>query len=70
MYKTITLPVVLYGCEARSLTLEEECRLRVFENRFVRRLFRPKSDANGERRRFNEELHSLYSSPSIARVIV
>ena len=39
IYKTIILPVVLYGCEAWSLTLREECRLRVFENRILRRIF-------------------------------
>ena len=45
-------------------------RLRVFENRILRRIFGPKRDANGEWRRLhNEELHSLYRSPSIARVI-
>jgi len=37
-YKTIILPVVLYGCETRSLTLREELRLRVFENRVLRRI--------------------------------
>ena len=40
IYKTIILPVVLYGCETWSLTLREECRLRVFENRILRRIFR------------------------------
>ena len=40
-YKTIILPVVLYGCETWSLTLREECRLRVFENRILRRIFGP-----------------------------
>ena len=44
IYKTIILPVVLYGCETWSLTLREECRLRVFENRVLRRLFWPKRD--------------------------
>ena len=59
IYKTIILPVVLYGCEARSLTLREECRLRVFENRILRRIFEPKRDANEERRMLhNEELDS------------
>ena len=62
--------VVLYGCETWSLTLREECRLRVFENRILRRIFGPKRDENGEWRRFhNEELHSLYRSPNIVRVI-
>jgi hypothetical protein len=37
-------PVVLYGCESWSLTLREECRLRVFENRVLRRIFGPKRD--------------------------
>jgi hypothetical protein len=42
LYRTIILPVVLYGCETWSLTLREEHRLRVFENRVLRRLFGPK----------------------------
>jgi len=42
MYRTIILPVVLYGCETRSLTLKEERRLRVFENRVLRRILGPK----------------------------
>ena len=62
----IKLAVVLYGCEAWSLTLREECRLRVFENMILRRVFGPKRDENGEwRRPHNEELHSLYPSPNI-----
>ena len=70
MYKTIILPVVLYGCEAWSLTLREECRLMVFENRILRRIFGPKRDENGEWRRVsNEELHSLYCLPIIIRII-
>jgi hypothetical protein len=61
MYKTIILPVVLYGCEAWPLTLREEFRLRVFENRTLRRVFGPKRDENEEWRMLhNEELHSLY----------
>jgi hypothetical protein len=44
IYKTIILPVVLYGCETWSLTLREEHRLRVFENRVLRRIFGPKKD--------------------------
>ena len=60
------MPVVLYGCE----TLREECRLRLFENKILRRIFGPKRDENGDwRRPHNEELHSLYRSPNIVRVI-
>jgi hypothetical protein len=66
-YRTIILPVVLYGCETWSLTLREEQRLRVFENRVLKRIFGPKRDkATGEWRRLhNEELNDLYSSPNI-----
>jgi len=61
LYKTIVLPVVLYGCETWSITFREEFRLRVFENRILRRIFGPTRDENGEWRRLqNEELHSLY----------
>jgi hypothetical protein len=69
IYKTIILPVVLYGCETWSLTLREESRLRVFENRILRRMFGPKRDeVTGEWRKLhNEELHNLYSSPDIIR---
>jgi hypothetical protein len=71
IYKTIILPVVLYGCETWSLTLREEPRLRVFENRVLRRIFGPKRDeVTGESRKLhNNELHDLYSSPSIIRII-
>jgi hypothetical protein len=69
IYKTIILPVVLYGCETWSLTLRDEHRLRVFENRGLRRIFGPKrEEGTGEWRKFhNEELHHLYSSPDIIR---
>ena len=69
MYKTIlSLLVVLYGCETWSLILMEECRLRVFENRILRRIFGSKRDESGEWRRLhNEELHSSYRSPNIVR---
>jgi hypothetical protein len=64
------LPVVLYGCEAWSLTLRDELRLRLFENRILIPIFGSKRDANEEWRRFhNEELRSLHRSPNIARVI-
>jgi hypothetical protein len=71
IYKTIILPVVLYGCETWSLTLREEHRLRVFANRVLRRIFGPKRDevTGGWRKLHNEELHNLYSSPSIIRMI-
>ena len=64
------MPVVLYGFETWSLSLREESRLSVFENRILRLVFGPKRDENGEWRRLhNEELHSLYRSPNIVRVI-
>jgi hypothetical protein len=71
IYKAIILPVVLYGCETWSLTLREEHRPRVFENRVLRRTFGPKKDeVTGEWRKLhNEELHDLYSSSSIIRMI-
>jgi hypothetical protein len=62
--------VVLYGCETWSLTLSEEHRLRVFENKVLRRIFGPKRDEVTEkwRKMRNEELRDLYSSPSIIRI--
>jgi hypothetical protein len=71
MYGTIILPVVVYGCESWSLTLREECRLRVFENRVLTRIFGPNRDeVTGEWRRLhNKELYALYSSPNIIRVM-
>ena len=62
--------IIIYITETWSLTLREECRLRVFENRILRRIFGPKRDENEEWRKLhNEELHSLYRSPNIIRVI-
>ena len=71
MYRTIILPVVLYGCETWSLALREERRLRVFENRMLRKVFGCKRDevTGAWRKLYNEELNDLYSSPSIVRVI-
>ena len=64
IYRTIILPVVLYGCETWSLT-------RVFENMVLRRIFGPRRDEVTEewRRLHNEELNDLYSSPNVVRVI-
>jgi hypothetical protein len=70
IYKTKIQTLVLYGCKTWSLTLREEHRLRVFENRVLRRIFEPKRDeVTGEWRKLhNEELHNLYSSPDIRQV--
>jgi hypothetical protein len=71
IYTTIILTVVLYGYETWSLTLREDHRLRLFENRMLRRIFVPEMDevTRGWRKLHNEGLHGLYSSPSIIRVI-
>jgi len=65
------LPVVLYGCETWSLTLREEMKLRVFENKVLRGIFEPRRDeVTGDWKRLNnKELNDLYSSPSTVRVI-
>jgi hypothetical protein len=70
IYKTIILPVFPYGCETWSLTLREEHRLRVFENKVLRRIFGPETDEMTGvcRKLHNEELHNFYSSPSIIRM--
>ena len=61
---------MLYGCEIWSLKLREECKLEIFENRILRRIFWSKSDVNAEWRRIhNEGLHNLYRSSIIFRVI-
>ena len=67
IYRTIILPVVLYGCEIWSLTLREEHRLRVFENRVLRGIFGPRRDGvRGEWRKLhNEGLNDLYCSPNV-----
>jgi hypothetical protein len=71
LYRSIILPVVLYGCETWSLTLREEHRLRVFENRVLRRVFGSKRDeVTGEWRKLHtEELNDLYSSPNVVQVV-
>ncbi|KAJ4431639.1 hypothetical protein ANN_20238 [Periplaneta americana] len=71
IYKTVILPVVLYGCETWTLTLREEQILRVFENKVLRKIFGVKRDeVTGEWRKLhNAELHALYPSPDIIRNI-
>jgi hypothetical protein len=68
---TVMLPVVPYGCETWSLTLREEHRPRVFENRVLRRIFGPKREkvTAGWRKLHIEELHNFYPSPDIIRMI-
>jgi hypothetical protein len=70
IYKTIILPVVLYGCETWPLTIREEHKLMVFENRLLRRIFGLKRDevTGGWRKLHNEELHDLYFLPSIITI--
>jgi len=71
IFRTIILPVVLYVCETWSLTLREGRILRVFENRVLRREFRPKRDevTREWRKLHNEDLSDLYSLPNIVRVV-
>jgi hypothetical protein len=70
IYKTVILSVVLYGYETWSLSLREEHRLRVFENRVLRRIFGPKrKEDRSWRKLHNDELHSLHSSLNIVRAI-
>jgi hypothetical protein len=66
IYRHISLPVVLCGCETWCLTLREEQGLRVFENRLLRRIFGPKRDEiiGSWRKFYNEELHNLYTMPN------
>ena len=70
IYRTIILPVVLYGCETWSLTLREERKLRVFENVVLRKIFVPRRDeVTGEWGRLhNEELNDLYSRPELVSI--
>jgi hypothetical protein len=68
----VILPVVLYGCETWYLILREECRLRIFEKRALRRIFEPKryEVTAGSRKLHDEELRDLYSSPKMIRIIM
>ena len=71
IYRTVILSVVLYGCETWSLTLKEERRLSVCENRVLRRIFEPRrDDVTGEWRKLhNEEINDLHSPPNIVWAI-
>jgi hypothetical protein len=71
IYRTIILPVVLYGRDTWSLTLREKYRLRVFQNSVLRKIFVPKwyEVIGGWRRQDNKELYVLFSSPNITEVI-
>ena len=71
IYRSLILPVVLYGFETWSVTLSEEYRLRVFKNRMLRRILGPKRNkVTGEQRRLhNQQLYGLYCSPNIIQVI-
>jgi hypothetical protein len=71
MVITIILPVVLYGCETWSLILREEHRLRVFQNRVLKRIFGLKRDEviRGGEKLHNEALRNLYSMPNIIRMM-
>jgi hypothetical protein len=70
IYKTVILPVVVFRCETWSLTLREKYRLRVFENRMLRKIFGTKREEGVSWRKLhNDELHDVYSSLNIVRVI-
>jgi hypothetical protein len=71
MYKTTILPPLIYGCETWCLTLWEEQRFMLFENRMLRRIFGPMREGvpEGWIRLHNEELHNLYASPNIVTLI-
>ena len=72
IYKTLILPVILYGFDTWTLTLREETILQVFENKFLSKIFGPKRDDQiGEWRRLhNGELYDLYGKPDIIRIVM
>jgi len=67
IYRTVIMPVILYGCESRSFTLADGHKLRVFVNKVLRKIYGPKrEEMTGEWRRLhNEERHGLYDSPDV-----
>jgi hypothetical protein len=69
IYRTVILPVVLYGCKTWPLTVREEYRLRVSENKVLRKIFAFKRERYGSWRKLHNEFHGLYSSPNIVGVI-
>ena len=71
IYRSLVFPVVLYGCETWSFTLREERRLKIYENRVLRRIYGSKRDdvTREWRKLYNEQLNDLYCSPNIVRVI-
>jgi hypothetical protein len=71
IYKTIILPVVQHACENIVSEIKEESKLRMIENRVLGRIFGPKRDGvtGGWRKLHSEELHNLYSSRTISRII-
>jgi hypothetical protein len=71
IFTIIILPVVLYGCETGYLTVRVEHKMRVIESIILRRIFGPKGDkvTGGWTKLHNEDLHNLYSSPNIIRII-
>jgi hypothetical protein len=70
IYKTVILPIVLYGCETWSFALRQEHCLRVVENRLVRTFESKRDNIMGRRRKLHEELHNLHSSPNVIRMIM